>query len=93
MTTATAVKKNEFWIVMDAGMYGQFGKGATQNDARTAYRKAGGKGRKVRIQQFESDKPFAPFDRQATEDEADAWVGEDGSTNWVRCKRVLDLTV
>ena len=82
---------NEFFIVMGGGMYGHYGKGATLEAAHAAYRKAGGKRRGVMLTEnrFTSELPFAPFDRKAEEGEADAWVGQDGSLNWVRCEREL----
>lgn len=82
---------NELYIVTGGGMYGHYGKGRTLAEAHAAYRKAGGKHRGVMLteQRFTSELPFAPFDRDARPDEADAWVGRDGSINWVRCDREL----
>lgn len=80
---------NEFFIVTSGGMYGHFGKGTTLKAAVSAWRKAGGrkKDENYRVTRFTSELPFAPFDRPATEQEADAWVGRHGSLNWVRCER------
>lgn len=81
--------KHEFFIVTSGGIYGHYGKGATLEAARRAWRKAGGRkaeGRYVETR-FTSHLPFAPMDRPALETEADAWVGQDGSYNWVRCEK------
>lgn len=79
----------ELHVVTSGGIYGHYGKGETLDDARKAWRKAGGRKAhgNVRELRFTSCLPFAPFDRDATDKEADAWVGRDGSVNWVRCKR------
>jgi hypothetical protein len=73
--------------------YGHFGVGATLDEAIVNHKKARrGQGRlpkdaKVLAFKYESPLPFCPVTetRDATEDEADAWVGRDGSTNYVRC--------
>lgn len=86
---------HEFFIVatIETGG-GHFGKGKTLTEAEAALRKAGGKKRAKRIiHRFYSELPFAPFDRPATENEADAWMGKDGSLNWIRCKKVTGETV
>lgn len=79
----------ELYIVTSGGMYGHYGKGATLEEARKAWRKAGGRKAEGNVREllFISRLPFAPFDRNATEQEADAWIGRDGSINWVRCTR------
>lgn len=75
-------------VVGGKGLYGHYGKGTTLAEAQAAYKKAGGKKRdKQIVHRFESELPFAPFDRDATDEEADAWVGRDGSINWLRCQR------
>lgn len=37
---------------------------------------------------FQSDKPFAPLNRSATEQEADAWFAADLCLYWERCERI-----
>lgn len=36
---------------------------------------------------FESELPFAPLDRKATENEADAWFAADLCLHWERCNK------
>ncbi len=81
---------NEFFIVMSGGLYGHYGKGSTRNDAIKAWKKAGGRKSEkgYREVKFVSELPFAPFDRAAKDSEADAWVGRDGSINWIRCEKI-----
>lgn len=81
---------NYFYIVVSGGIYGHYGKGTTLEAARSAWRKAGGRknGGGYRELTFQSELPFAPMDRSATESEADAWVGQDGGVVTVRCQKV-----
>lgn len=74
---------------MSGGIYGYFGKGYTLEEAKKAWRKAGGKKNQNFYREivFQSNLPFAPMDRAATEEEADAWIGKDGSVNWIRCEQ------
>lgn len=85
---------NERFIVMvpDAAQYGWFGNGDTLESAERAARAAArrptaARWKARRVYRFTAALPFAPYDRDATENEADAWVGRDGSINWVRCDR------
>jgi len=83
---------NEKYIVTASqdGLYGHWGSGATVDEALAKLRKAARRRPKkanVRVCRFTSDLPFAPPDREARVSEADAWVGRDGSVNWVRCER------
>ncbi len=80
---------NERFLVTSGGLYGHYGQGATPDEARRNWRKAGGtkKEGNYREQKFTSALPFAPLDREVNDTEADAWIGRDGSTNWVRCDR------
>jgi len=84
---------NERWIVKSFDpktIGGNWGVGATREEAVANARKAGAKKRdKFRVWRFTSELPFAPIDRGAFNDEADCWVGQDGSTNWIRCEREL----
>ena len=82
---------NERYIVTSGGLYGHFGSGSTLDEAKKNWRKAGGLKREgnYREQKFVSEMPFAPANRQATKEEADCWIGQDGSTNWVGCERII----
>lgn len=72
------------------GLYGYWGAGRIEDEAIEKMRKSGAKRRDpYRVYKFTSDLPFAPVDREATEQEADCWVGEDGSCNWIRCERTV----
>lgn len=81
----------ELYLVTSGGLYGHFGRGSTEEEAVSRWKKAGGKKKEgnYRVQKFTSDKPFAPADRDANADEADAWIGSDGSTNWIRSEREI----
>ena len=79
----------------DAGFWGA---GDTLNDAARQCRRAAGLRRlpveKTEAFIFMSERPFAPLDRDATDDEADCYVTAHGSMCWVRCNREkLDLNV
>lgn len=79
------------YIVSTRGFYGFFGVGETEELARKNLRKAAKKNVGVKntiVHTFKSELPFAPSTREATENEADAWLGQDGSLNWIRCERV-----
>ena len=79
---------NERYIAISgSGGYGSWGAGPTINDAKRNLHQARGKVRGLRVFRFTSESPFAPADRDAGEDEADCWVGQDGSVNWIRCER------
>lgn len=80
---------NQLIIVTSGGLYGHYGKGDTLDKAKAAWRKAGGTKKEGGYKEirFLSRLPFAPSDRDAKATEADAWVGRDGSINWVRCDR------
>lgn len=82
----------KFFIVISGSYCGYYGTGTSLSDARKAWHKAGGRStdKGYRVEEFTSSLPFAPRDRQATEKEADAWVGRDGSLNWIRCERVRE---
>ena len=89
-----SLKKHQFVIVHTTGLYGYWGGGTTIDTAfRNAVTASGKTARMLRrqgglrIKVFTSDLPFAPCERDATEDEADAWMGQDGSLSWVRCDR------
>lgn len=44
--------------------------------------------KKYRVWKFRSELPFAATSkRKADENEADCWIGQDGSISWVRCER------
>ena len=88
-----APRKYKRFIFINSGIYGHFGYGSTLDEAKANYKKAGGKltdnkkKLKVGYWEFVSDLPFAPAGRDATEQEADSWIGQDGSINWIRCER------
>ena len=76
------------YIAMTTGFFGHWGVGGTQAKAVEKMRKSGAKTRDhYRVYRFASELPFAPADREATDLEADCWIGQDGSCNWIRCKR------
>ena len=79
---------HEFFIVTSGGFYGHYGKGSTLAEAQRAWRSAGGKkrGNAYAEVKFTADLPFAPYTREANEDEADAWVDQMGTLRWVRCE-------
>jgi hypothetical protein len=54
-------------------------------DSGVRAKKHGKAKREFRAYRFTSDLPFAPTDREATETEADCWMGQNGSINWIRC--------
>lgn len=77
-----------FIAVTKGGLYGYWAGGATLEEAVKGLRKAGAKKRApYRVYKFTSELPFAPAKREATEGEADCWIGQDGSCNWIRCER------
>lgn len=73
------------------GFGGYWGSGETLEKAKKNLKASGGHvGKKpgLRVFRFTSELPFAPAAcLQATDQEADCWVGQDGSMNWVRCQR------
>lgn len=78
-----------FIAVIGSGS-GYWGAGETKDQAIAKMRKAGCRladVKKASIYQFSSELPFAPANREAEDDEADCWVGQDGSMNWIRCDR------
>lgn len=78
---------NERFILIGLGYWGA---GDTVEKAKSQLRKAGGRLKDgFNIYRFSSDKPFAPSTRDATDTEADCWIGRDGSINWIRCEREL----
>ena len=78
----------ERFICRDLTMYGYWGAGDTAQIAYKNYVKAGGKKKNdPTTYRFTAELPFAPSDRSAKPDEADCWVGQDGSMSWVRCTR------
>ncbi len=83
---------HKFFIVMSGGLYGHFGKGYTLDQAQAAWKKAGGRKKEGGYKEyaFLSSLPFAPIEKlKADDNEADAWVGRDGSLNWVRCEKLV----
>lgn len=82
---------NERYIAVsnDTGYSGNFGYGDTIDHAKKNLRKAGGRIKGCRIAKFTSALSFVEIGnkREAGANEADAWIGRDGSVNWVRCER------
>ena len=68
---------------------GEYGIGDTMQEAMREFHQAGGKSKQIRfIYKFTADVPFAPSSQPvARDDQADAWVGRDGSVSWIRCRR------
>lgn len=82
--------RHERFLVMqsDDGCYGYYGIGTTRAEAVKQYRSGGGDGRKrLHVWWFFSELPFAPPERDATDQESDMWLGRDGTQNWIRCER------
>ena len=78
---------NKRFIVIGRGYWGA---GETIRAATMKLKEAGGNPREdCFIYEFRSELPFAPPNREATEEEADCWVDIAGCTTWVRCKREL----
>ena len=72
------------------GYGGCWGAGDTREDAIRKYQKSGGKKGKHTVDRFVSELPFAPFNREATDDEADAYMNNSGL--WFkRCAREQDV--
>lgn len=80
---------NEYFILLGVTkdrFGGYWGGGATIEDAKKKFRKAGGRTVTV-VNRFTSALPFVAADREATEQEADAYVSKDGTLCWIRCER------
>lgn len=85
---------NSWYIAKTKELYGSYGNGPTAEEAIANMKKAHkGQGRIKKdgftLFKFTSELPFAPRERTATDGEADAWCGKDGSLNWVRCEREI----
>lgn len=67
-----------------------YGYGDTLEQSITRCRKATGVKKKLdmRSYKFESELPFAPQSRKATENEADAWFAADLYLHWERCNKI-----
>lgn len=79
---------SERFIAMSGdGLYGHYGVGETIDMAQRKLRAAGGRSKGCVVFHFTSMMPFAPFYRDAHDNEADCWVGQDGALNWIRCER------
>jgi len=63
-----------------------WGVGDTIEEANQNRKENGGKDDKTYLYEFESELPFAPFDRDANDDEADCYIDKMGAINWIRCK-------
>ena len=79
---------HETFIAMSGSIYGVWGVGPTIERAEANLRKAGGV-KSNRVYRFASELPFAPRDRDATAEEADCWIGRDGSMSWTRCEKTI----
>ena len=78
---------NKRFIVIGRGYWGA---GENVRAATRQLAKAGGNPREDHlIYEFRSELPFAPPDREATEEESDCWVDSYGCTTWMRCEREL----
>lgn len=89
---ATENKDNAFYIVSSSAWAqggGYFGVGKTLDEARKNWKQAGGKPRDnvVKEHLFTSPLEFAPPERDANKNEADAWIEQDGSLYWIRCEK------
>ena len=79
------------------GALGNWGGGETIEEATANFIKSGKfKSRSAKAKalrhanawRFDSDLPFAPGNREATEEEADSYVDATGAVVWIRCERV-----
>lgn len=78
------------FIVISCGFWGA---GDTIEKAHENHKKAGGKKKNCKTLEFTSELPFAPSNRDAMENEADAYVSTSGDTCWVRCERKTELNL
>jgi hypothetical protein len=76
-----SVVKYKYYIVISNGYWGG---GENPTAAKAHWKDVGGKGN-WSMYQFTSNLPFAPADRDATKDEAEAWVNRYGSLVMKRC--------
>lgn len=95
-TNTTEARRSIRYIVSTVGLFGYWGRGETLDEAMENLKRAARGSRErvtkksqLRINKFTSDLLFAPVDRLAEDDEADCWVGKDGSLHWIRCEREL----
>ena len=102
MTTKTTTHTRYIAQTSD-GLYGHFGYGDSMIESLQNLKKSSGeirknrktgeykpkKGYSLKVYRFLSELPFAPHNREAAEQEAYAWIGQDGSCNWIRCEREL----
>lgn len=82
--------KHTKYIVLTKELYGHWGIGFSLNEALLRCAASGASIAEVDMATkyvFRSPLPFAPADREATEEEADCWVGADGWVYWLRCNR------
>lgn len=85
MLFGTRYKK---FIVKSHGLYGTWGAGNTRAEAEANRLKAGGKKRdETSTYFFQSDFRFAPANRDANDNEADAYISADGTMHWSGCSR------
>lgn len=67
---------------------GSWGRGEDLVEAKANLKKNNGKVKNiVKAWKFTSDLPFAPGDREANEDESDAYISNNGMIHWIRCHR------
>lgn len=67
-----------------------WGLGSTADEAEKNWKASGGRKRDRRaLYEFRSKLPFAPRDRDATEEESDFWIGDDWMIYTVRCEYEL----
>ena len=78
----------ERYIAVSNERYGGFyGYGEDQKAALAKLKLAGGKPKLAKLIRFTSELPFAPTDRPATEQEADAWMDRYGGLNYIRTSK------
>lgn len=65
--------------------FGVWGAGDTIKEAKDKFRKMGGKGQTT-IYKCKSQLPFAPPNREAKQDEADAYITRYGELITIRCE-------
>lgn len=68
--------------------HGYFGGASTLKEAKDKHDSIAGEPvDKIIVFRFMSELPFAPSDREAKEDEADAYMDQYGMLYWIRCKK------
>tara|TARA_Y100000310_G_scaffold342397_1_gene445492 strand:- start:2908 stop:3183 length:276 start_codon:yes stop_codon:yes gene_type:complete len=91
MTTAIKEKFERVIVVTVNANGGDWGVGETEEIAKSKISKRElRRAHHVNVCRFVSDLPFAPADRPANENEADAWVTRHGGLCYIRCEQIFE---